>query len=221
MIGEGRTVLFTFDWDSLLYRVIAFVIAFSVHEWAHAYVAYKLGDHTAKNEGRLTLNPVSHVDPFGMLLILFGPFGWARPVPVNMFHFRGNRRLGMVYVAVAGPLTNLILAFLFLQAMWYLMTPGAMNTWPEWAAVLVSNTVQWSFAINVALFVFNLLPVAPLDGSKILRYSLPRRFDHFFERMEPYGAFVLLVLIFIPALGAPILYVPYEWVQNALFSLMR
>jgi Zn-dependent protease len=214
-------VLFNFDWDSLLYRVIAFVIAFSIHEWAHAFVAYKLGDNTAKNEGRLTLNPVSHVEPFGMLMILFGPFGWARPVPVNMFHFRGNRRLGMVYVAIAGPLTNLILAILFLQVNWYLLSTGTLNTWPQWAATLVGNTIAWSFAINVALFVFNLLPVAPLDGSKILRYSLPRRFDGFFERMEPYGTFVLLLLIFIPALGSFVLYKPYEWVQNILFSLVR
>jgi Zn-dependent protease len=221
MIGEGGTVLFNFDWDSLLYRIIAFVIAFSIHEWAHAFVAYKLGDNTAKNEGRLTLNPISHVEPIGMLMILFGPFGWARPVPVNMFHFRGNRRLGMVLVAIAGPLTNLILAFLFLQAGWYLATTNIMNAWPAWAATLVSNTITWSFAINVALFVFNLLPVAPLDGSKIFRYILPRRFDHFFERMEPYGMFVLLLLIFIPGLGSIVLYQPYEWVQNALFSLIR
>jgi Zn-dependent protease len=213
--------VFNFDWDTLLYRIIAFVIAFSIHEWAHAFVAYKLGDRTAKNEGRLTLNPISHVDPFGMLLILFGPFGWARPVPVNMFHFRGNRRLGMVYVAAAGPVINLILAFLFLQANWYLVRSGVMNTWPTWAETLVGNTIVWSFAINVALFVFNLLPVAPLDGSKILRYILPRRFDGFFERMEPYGTFVLLLLIFIPGFGSLVLYRPYEWVQDMLFSLVR
>jgi Zn-dependent protease len=213
--------LFYFDWDSLLYRVIAFVIAFSVHEWAHAYVAYKLGDRTAKNEGRLTLNPISHVDPFGMLLILFGPFGWARPVPVNMFHFRGNRRLGMVYVAVAGPLTNLILAFLFLQLHVYLLTSGVMNTWPTWAETLAVNTVAWSFTINVALFVFNMLPFAPLDGSKFLRYIMPRRYDAFFERMEPYGMFVLLLLIFIPGLGSIILYTPFEWVRNMLVSFVQ
>jgi Zn-dependent protease len=213
--------LFNFDLDSLLYRILAFVIAFSVHEWAHAYVAYKLGDHTAKNEGRLTLNPISHVDPLGMVLILFGPFGWARPVPVNMFHFRGNRRLGMVYVSAAGPLTNLILAFLFLQLNVYLMKYGVMDTWPTWAVTLVGNTLIWSFSINVALFVFNLLPFAPLDGSKIIRYLLPRRYDAFFERMEPYGTFALLLLVFLPGLGSLILYRPYEWVQETLIALIR
>ena len=211
--------MFSFNWDTLLFRIIAFVIAFTVHEWAHAYVAYKLGDPTAKNEGRLTLNPISHVDPFGMLLILFGPFGWARPVPFNAFHFRGNRRLGVVWVSLAGPLMNLVLAFVFMWTWWALTTYGITQTWPERAELFVMETLKWSFMINVALFVFNLLPIAPLDGSKILRYLLPGRFDRFFDKVEPYGTFALLLLIFLPGFGF-ILYQPYLWVMGAMESLL-
>nr|WP_236692735.1 site-2 protease family protein [Aneurinibacillus tyrosinisolvens] len=212
--------MFNFDLDTLLYRIIAFVIAFAIHEWAHAFVAYKLGDNTARDQGRLTLNPISHVEPLGMLMILFGPFGWARPVPVNAFHFRGNRRLGMVYVSAAGPIMNLILAVAFLELGVLLSHSSVVSGWPDWAWTLVRDVIGWSFNINVALFVFNLLPVAPLDGSKILRYILPRRYDHFFERMEPYGTFILLLLIFIPAFGALILYGPYRWVQQAIYNII-
>ena len=106
--------LFHFEWETVPFRLIAFVIAFTLHEWAHAYVAWKLGDDTAKREGRLTLNPIPHIDPFGLILILFGPFGWAKPVPINPLQFRGNKRLGIVYVSAAGPLINLVLAVFFM-----------------------------------------------------------------------------------------------------------
>ncbi|WCK56013.1 site-2 protease family protein [Aneurinibacillus sp. Ricciae_BoGa-3] len=212
--------MFNFDWNTLLYRVVAFVIAFSLHEWAHAFVAYRLGDDTAKNQGRLTLNPLSHVDPFGLLMILFGPFGWARPVPVNGFNLRGNRRLGMVLVAAAGPLINLVLAMLFFKVGTLLFSSTVMLTWPKWAVDLTSNMIQWCFDINVALFVFNLLPITPLDGSKILRFILPRRFDSFFDKVEPYGTFVLLLLIFLPSLGGPILYYPYYITRQLINQLL-
>jgi Zn-dependent protease len=220
MQWKGAFLLFSFDWNTLLYRVVAFVIAFSLHEWAHAFVAYRLGDNTAKSQGRLTLNPLSHVDPFGLLMILFGPFGWARPVPVNGFNLRGNRRLGMVLVAAAGPLMNLVLAMLFFKVGSMLFSSTVMLTWPKWAVDLTSNMIQWCFDINVALFVFNLLPITPLDGSKILRFILPRRFDGFFEKVEPYGTFVLLLLIFLPSLGNPILYYPYYITRQLINRLL-
>nr|WP_027417254.1 site-2 protease family protein [Aneurinibacillus terranovensis] len=212
--------MFNFDWNSLLYRVIAFVIAFSIHEWAHAFVAYKLGDNTAKNQGRLTLNPLSHLEPIGLLMILFGPFGWARPVPVNAFYFKGNRRLGMVLVSAAGPVTNLILALLFYKAGGILLNSSIMATWPDWASLLTIDIIRWSFFINVALFVFNLLPISPLDGSQILRYLLPRRFDGFFDKIEPYGTFALLLMIFIPSVGNIILSGPYIWVQHMIMRML-
>jgi Zn-dependent protease len=188
-----------------------------LHEWAHAFVAWKLGDNTARNEGRLTLNPIPHIDPFGLILILFGPFGWAKPVPINPLHFRGNKRLGIVYVSAAGPLVNLILAFLF--AIVYILMghfevlEGMGEKW----AVAIDLTMQYCIFINCALFVFNLLPIPPLDGSKILRFLSPRRWDGFFYNLEVYGPWVLLLLIFIPGISSMIFGTPLgiliTWVQ--------
>lgn len=209
--------LFHFDWETVPFRLIAFVIAFTLHEWAHAFVAWKLGDNTARNEGRLTLNPIPHIDPFGLILILFGPFGWAKPVPINPLHFRGNKRLGIVYVSAAGPLVNLILAFLF--AILYILM-GHFNIFEgmsgKWAEA-IELTMRYCIIINCALFVFNLLPIPPLDGSKILRFLSPRRWDRFFYNLEVYGPWVLLLLIFIPGISSMIFGTPLgiliTWVQ--------
>ncbi|GAB7386210.1 site-2 protease family protein [Bacillaceae bacterium] len=212
--------MFHFDLETLLYRIVAFVIAFSVHEWAHAYVAYRLGDPTAKGEGRLTLNPLPHIDPLGLLMILFGPFGWAKPVPVNPFHFRGNRRLGMVYVAAAGPLTNFILGLLFAKLFLWTQTSVAFTAWPAWAQTLAQGILGYGFVINAALFVFNLLPFAPLDGSKIVRYLLPSRFDPLFHKLEAYGPFLLLLVVLIPPIGRVILYPPFSWLQRWMLEIV-
>lgn len=156
--------LFHFDWKTVPFRMIAFVIAFSLHEWAHAFVAWKLGDDTAKNEGRLTINPIPHIDPFGLILILFGPFGWAKPVPINPLHFRGNKRLGIVYVSAAGPLINLVLAILFCVIYILVSLFGVMDGMSDKAAFALETTLRFCIIINIGLFVFNLLPVPPLDG---------------------------------------------------------
>lgn len=217
---------FHFDWESVPFRLIAFVIAFSLHEWAHAFVAYSLGDDTAKREGRLTLNPIPHIDPFGLILILFGPFGWARPVPVNPFHFRGNKRLGMVYVAAAGPFVNLILAILSTVIYSVLYVNQII---PEPSSKLMSAlemTLEFSILINCGLVVFNLLPIPPLDGSKIFRFLAPRRWDGFFEKIELYGPWVLLLLIFIPPLRIILqiplqyLYAGVTWVASQILNLI-
>lgn len=216
--------LFHFDWETVPFRLIAFVIAFTLHEYAHAFVAWKLGDSTAKDEGRLTVNPIPHIDPFGMLLILFGPFGWAKPVPVNPLHFRGNKRLGMVYVAGAGPLINVILAIIFGVIYFYFFPQGPstiMNGKWEIAAEL---TLRFSLIINTALCVFNLLPVPPLDGYKILRFLSPRKWDRYYHNYEIYGPWILLLLIFIPTVREIILGVPMGivmwWVQDVVRSIL-
>ncbi|UFJ42840.1 site-2 protease family protein [Brevibacillus humidisoli] len=203
---------FHFDWKTVPFRMIAFVIAFSLHEWAHAYVAWKLGDDTAKREGRLTINPIPHIDPFGLILILFGPFGWAKPVPFNPLQFRGNKRLGIVYVAAAGPLINLILAILFAVLFLAVRQSGVLETMGEKAAFALDYTLFFCVLINCGLMVFNMLPVHPLDGSKILRFLSPRRWDRYFYQFEMYGPWLLLLLIFIPGLGSTILGVPLQWV---------
>jgi len=208
--------LFHFDWSTVPFRLIAFVIAFSLHEWAHAYVAWLLGDNTAKHEGRLTLNPIPHIDPFGLILILFGPFGWAKPVPVNPGNFRGNKRLGMVYVAAAGPLVNIILAIFFAVTWFVVREQGWLSGLSDKWAGAVDLTLSLCVLINIGLFVFNLLPIHPLDGSKIFRYLSPRSWGRFFDKIELYGPWVLLLIIFISPLQV-ILMVPYHYVSEFVF----
>jgi Zn-dependent protease len=217
--------LFHFDWKTVPFRLIAFVIAFSLHEWAHAYVAWRLGDDTAKREGRLTLNPIPHIDPFGLILILFGPFGWARPVPVNPYNFRGNRRLGMVYVAAAGPFVNLFLAVFFGVLWGVVQMENILPSLSEKAAFALEKTLEFSFFINCGLVVFNMLPIPPLDGSKIFRFLAPRSWEGFFDKLEIYGPWFLLLLIFIAPLRIILVY-PYYYLQlgvdlaaNSILSL--
>jgi Zn-dependent protease len=216
--------LFHFEWETVPFRLIAFVIAFTLHEWAHAFVAWKLGDDTAKREGRLTLNPIPHIDPFGLILILFGPFGWAKPVPINPLQFRGNKRLGIVYVSAAGPLINLVLAVFFMTIYGWVVKSSVLAGMHEMAAVAIHETLTNCVLINCALFVFNLLPIHPLDGSKIVRFLSPRRWDGFFYKLEVYGPWLLLLLIFLPALRGLILNTPLRmtvtWVVDAATAIL-
>lgn len=216
--------LFHFDWKTVPFRLIAFVIAFTLHEWAHAFVAWKLGDNTAKSEGRLTLNPIPHIDPFGLILILFGPFGWARPVPINPTHFRGNKRLGVVYVSVAGPIINFILSILFCIIYILVLSSGVLDGMNEKAAFALETTLKFSFFINAALFVFNLLPIPPLDGYKILRFLSPRSLDSKFYHYEVYGPWIILLLIFIPGVSSTIFGIPLAyaslWIQDISLNIL-
>jgi Zn-dependent protease len=186
-------------------RLFAFLLAIAVHEGAHAYTAYWLGDPTPKREGRLTLNPLRHIDPIGFLLILFGPFGWARPVLTNPAMFRVNRRLGILLVSAMGPMANFLLAAVvsFLFKSFSGMMVGNMRL-----EAFLSSFFVTLVSINVALFVFNLLPLYPLDGEKILRSLVPVRYLGYFYKMETYGPFILLVIVFIPELGRMILVPP-------------
>ncbi len=163
--------------SELLLSAVAVLITLSVHEYAHAYAAYKLGDDTAKNEGRLSLNPIKHLDPVGAIFMLLFHFGWAKPVPINPINFRKPKR-DFAIVALAGPLSNIVSAFittlLFLIAYKLLLplVPGGFGY------VLLYNTclfLSTYSAINVGLGVFNLIPIPPFDGSRILNALLPER----------------------------------------------
>ncbi|MHB9146098.1 MAG: site-2 protease family protein [Symbiobacteriia bacterium] len=174
--------------QELLLGFIALVPAFVLHELAHAWTAVKLGDPTPRSQGRLTLNPLKHLDFIGTLLLLTRGFGWARPVQVNPHNFRDPQRDNAI-VAAAGPLTNLALALLAAIVLMRLRSPGI----PE---VAIQLALQF-FSINVALFVFNLIPIPPLDGSRILAGVLPPRQAQAFDQLERYGwAILLLVMMF-------------------------
>ncbi|ARU63150.1 hypothetical protein CBW65_20815 [Tumebacillus avium] len=181
-----------FDMDDLLFRVIAFLIAITVHELGHAFVAYRLGDPTPKREGRITLNPVAHMDLLGTLMILFGPFGWAKPVSFNPYNFRGNKRVGKILTTVAGPLANFITAIIFCFLLVFFFNLGIEDeVWTGFVIRLVEAVVS----LNLILGLFNLVPIPPLDGYWIVRDLLPQRLALKLHPVEKYGPFVLLLAV--------------------------
>ncbi len=172
------------------------LLALTVHECAHAYVAFRMGDPTAKMLGRITLNPLKHLDPIGTLaLFLSGMFGWARPVPVNPRYFR-NISKGMMWVALAGPLSNIALAIIFaiFHKAFLLLAPSLLAGMPSVYKPLYIM-IEYSILINISLAVFNMIPVPPLDGSKVLSHLLPADKAFAFSKIEPYGFAILILLI--------------------------
>ncbi len=178
-----------FDLQSLLYTLPAILIALTLHEYAHGLVATWLGDPTPRENGRLSLNPLHHLDPVGTLLLIFFRFGWAKPVMVNPLYFRGNRKAGMAKVAIAGPLMNILLAYLAI-----LLLSAYYHTSLELPQYLISFLLYFVI-INLVLASFNLIPIPPLDGSKILAWLLPDRYYHWVYTLERYGSIVLVLLI--------------------------
>ena len=186
------------DTQTIIARLLVFVLAITIHEFMHAFTAYRLGDMTAARLGRVTLNPVAHFDPFGFLfsiLLVLGiaPIAWGKPVPVNPGNFRNPKR-GMMLTAAAGPLSNLVQAMLFALPLRF--ASDAMGTWPPFAQELIVTGVS----LNVALAAFNMIPVPPLDGHKILTGLLPDFWYPILAPMEQYGFAILLLLLFLPSL---------------------
>ena len=197
------------DLEKLAIVVPPLLLAITFHEAMHGYVAYRLGDPTAKLLGRLTLNPIAHIDPFGSVLVpalLFltkAPFlfGWAKPVPVNFFRLR-NPKQDMVWVAAAGPLTNLALAAV--SGIFYQLVLLVAQVLPPSTYTFLGffkGMAEFSVAINVLLALFNLIPIPPLDGGRILVGLLPREQAALVGRVEPYGMFLVVGLIFLNPFG--------------------
>ncbi len=185
--------------------VVALVMGISFHEFSHAFAANALGDPMPKALGRLSLNPVVHLDPMGTVLLLLGGFGWGKPVPVNPNRFRGRARSGMAVVAAAGPLANLLMAVVFAipirNGFVPLRTPFNVAGFSSWATDDYLGLFFTSLVIfNIILFVFNLLPLAPLDGFRVAVGVLPREPAQLLARMEPWGPGVLFILIALPFL---------------------
>ena len=206
--------------------IIAILIAVAVHEWAHAFAAYRLGDPTAKYDGRLTLNPIAHLDPIGTLLFIFVGFGWGKPVPVDPRYFKKPVRDGAI-VAFAGPLSNIVLAFLAYAIAYPLgiaeevlagSTAGHASVILEFFSRLLGDMI----IINLVLMAFNLLPVPPLDGSKIVRIFLPYEYERQYAQFSYYGPWILLALIVAGrAFGFPVLSIWIELIITPFLSVMH
>ncbi|WAH39067.1 site-2 protease family protein [Alicyclobacillus dauci] len=190
------------------YILTIFIVLFSlvVHEFAHAFVADVQGDKTARLNGRLTLNPLAHLDLLGIIMIVIASIGWARPVPINMNNFR-KPRLSMILAVAAGPGSNLIIAILANLA--------AVLTQSSYVA---SALLQNIAIVNVSLFVLNIIPIPPLDGSQILRHMLPYKQAVTFSKLDVYGPFILLFLFIIPQFYSwvfgPITYSLDQWILS-------
>ena len=201
--------IYTF-FQTLIYVVPALLIAISMHEFAHGYMSYLLGDPTPKMDGRLTLNPFRHLDVWGTLCLLVFHVGWAKPIRVNTRNYK-NKRRDMILVAAAGPLMNFILAFLFMLLYGLIYKFGTSGVLLNYLYVLSYYVAQ----LNVGLGVFNLIPVPPLDGANILAEIVPA-VNRFYSRFRQYGWLILLLL-----LGTRVLYVPMEALMSAILSVLK
>lgn len=181
-------------------RLFVMICILPIHEFAHALVATKLGDNTARASGRLTINPLAHIDLFGALLILIAGFGYAKPVPVNPYNFKDSKK-GMALTAAAGPLSNLILAFIF--TFFYCAVFKFTNVVSGSFAYAIAYFFMYTAQVNISLAVFNLIPVPPLDGSRILRLIIPDRQYAKFLRYEKQIVTVLFILIIVGAFDGP------------------
>ncbi|PLR81569.1 site-2 protease family protein [Bacillus canaveralius] len=182
-----------FPLEQIPYVAATLIIALTVHEFAHAYTAYKFGDETAKKQGRLTLNPIQHLDPVGTILIFIAGFGWARPVPVNRFFFK-NPKLAGITVSVAGPLSNLVLTVIGFALLYGLASAGLANSLPEF----IPEFLEMFIRLNLILFVFNLLPLPPLDGYRIIEDLAPRQLRAKMTQFETYGSLIFIILVITP-----------------------
>jgi Zn-dependent protease len=190
-------------------------IAFPVHEMAHAATAVALGDPTPRQQGRYTFNPLAHIDPMGALLIFFTGFGWAKPVQWNPRNITVDLRLGAILVAIAGPISNLVLASLLILMLRFM--PPVEGFLPGIAAGLFLNFVQAFIFINVLLFVFNMIPIPPLDGSHILFALLP---GGAFELRMQLGRYGFLIIILVIFLAPQIILTPVQAIMQTLYSLL-
>lgn len=184
-----------------------------IHEFAHGYAASKLGDPTAENEGRLTLNPLAHLDFVGTLMILFLGFGWAKPVPVNPRFFK-NPRAGMALTALAGPVSNLLLAFLGMVLLRFAYYPYVMSS--NGSSIAAFTILQTFVLINISLALFNLLPIYPLDGSRIISYFLPAKTVYWMESHAEIISLVMMAVVFLTDLVS----YPLSWLAKHVFNLL-
>lgn len=208
--------------DSILQFIILappLLLALTVHEFAHGYVAFRLGDPTAQASGRLTLNPLKHLDPLGTIAFFIFHFGWAKPVPVNPAYFKDPRK-DMFWVALAGPVTNLILAVisaLMTKAVWLLAKTIPYSALGEAILVPLNSVLIASVWINLVLCIFNFLPIPPLDGSRILTGILPPDLARSYASIERYG-FILLIILAVSGVLSKLIIPLINFANSLLLS---
>jgi Zn-dependent protease len=194
------------DPSTLISRLLVLIISFTIHEFSHAWTANYFGDTTPKMNGRLTLNPIAHLDPIGSLLLLVAGFGWAKPVPVNPYALQRRSSSAMMWVSVSGPLSNFLMAIIAAIP----IRIGLISTNDVYSALAIKSSLflpslpqfLYDFIyINLLLMLFNLLPIAPLDGEKIFEYFIPPSWSRVLEMIRPYGPIILMALVFLGILN--------------------
>ena len=214
--GSPLTILYTF-----VALAIVLFTGIPFHEFAHAWTAERFGDHTARLSGRMTVNPFAHFDVFGTLMLFLVGVGFAKPVPINPNNFRGNKKVGVAVTALAGPLSNLILGFLFvvlgqLAALLVNLThPGSMDFF-----LILIQVLLLAAQINVGLAIFNLIPLPPLDGWRILGLVLPAKWQFFAMKYQYYIVLLLFVLLATNLLSTP-LGIAQRWVLNLFLTITQ
>ena len=214
--------LSNFNIVQTLYFLVVFLITITVHEVAHGYTAYKLGDPTARNMGRLTLNPIKHIDIIGFIMIMLIGFGWAKPVPINPRNFR-NPQKGMAISALAGPASNFcmaIIGMIFFRISYIALLQNFIYVDDSnfWFNFLIScvDFFRTFLTLNIWFGLFNLLPVPPLDGSRIVSYFLPPRLSYQYAQIERYGFIVLIALLYTGILSRPLM-----WFSDRIISVIN
>lgn len=207
--------------EQLPFWLVTILIAFTVHEFAHAYFANKFGDPTARLLGRMTLNPAVHFDFFGIILLVIAGFGWARPVPVNRENFSRPRLMGVIVSAV-GPISNLLLGILGSLIYTALFATGVMESIGNERLL---QAIYWFFGIfiqlNFFLFLFNLIPLPPLDGYRIVEDLAPRSIRGRLQQYEQWGMLIFLLILFIPGLRAYTITPLYNWADQMTLGFYR
>lgn len=206
----------------LLFVIPCVLIALTVHEVAHGYMAFRLGDPTARNLGRLTLNPLKHLDPIGTICMIFFHFGWARPVPVNSRYFKKPRR-DMALTSAAGPVSNFIMAFLgaLVYAILYTIFAShpVSNNFAAYIQIAALQLLQYFHILNLSLGLFNLIPVPPLDGSRIFLTFLPAKYYFGIMKYERYIQLGLMILLYLGFLSRP-LSMLVSWLSSGMFRII-
>ncbi len=206
----------------LVMSIPGVLIAITFHEFAHGYAAYKLGDNTAKMEGRLNLNPLSHIDPIGGLMLLVAGFGWGKPVHVNPSNYtrKYSMEKGEAIVSVAGPAMNILLAIVFTLIYYAIYKFAGMAFMSSTVGYIIMMLIQYTIAINIGLGIFNLIPLPPLDGSKIIMPFLPYNAKEWFRNNEQIF-YIIFVVIWITGIASTIISPVINAVSNGIMSLGR